>query len=162
MRNVELKKLLPARATGIDAPAPRDATFSAPPLLAVLVRRWRALAATVFVCLLGAAGFLAVATRTYRASATLYVQPAAARVFSEAAAAPAAVPDTYLQTQADVIRSTPVLVRALEALHYDKLRTFASASGNPAVWLNRGALGVDVVKRSDVITVSMDSPYPEE
>jgi len=162
MRNVELKKLLPARGGVVDGSAPRGAAPAAPPLLAVLLRRWRALAATVFVCLLGAAGFLAVATRTYRASVTLYVQPAAARVFSDAGAAPAAVPDTYLQTQADVIRSTPVLVRALEALHYEKLRTFASASGNPAVWLNRGALGVDVVKRSDVITVSMDSPYPEE
>src|SRR6478672_2471738 len=112
MRNVELKKLLPARATGIDAPAPRDATFSAPPLLAVLVRRWRALAATVLVCLLGAAGFLAVATRTYRASATLYVQPNAPRVFADLAGGAAPVPETYLQTQADVIRSTPVLVKA--------------------------------------------------
>jgi capsular exopolysaccharide synthesis family protein len=162
MRNVELTKLLPARATGLDAPASRDTGFAAPPLLAVLLRRWRALAATILVCLLGAAAFLAVATRTYRASATLYVQPAAARVLADAGGAAPAAPETYLQTQADVIRSTPVLVRALEAVHYEKLRTFAAVEGNPALWLGRNRLGVDVVKRSDVITVSMDSPYPDE
>ena len=157
MRNVELKKLLPAR--GVDGGGARDAA-AAPPLLSVLWRRWQTLALTVLACLGGAAAFLAVATPTYRATATVFIQQNAPRVFAEGGAAPPA--DTYLQTQADVIRSTPVLVRALEGIRYAELRTFQSAPGNPAVWLQRGPLKVDVVKRSDVITVSMDSPYREE
>src|SRR3712207_6975957 len=63
-------------------------------------------------CLAGAAAFLLLATPTYRATSTIFIQQNAPRVFADAAAAP--VSDTYLQTQADVIRSTPVLVRALE------------------------------------------------
>ena len=176
MRNVELKKLLPARgiggaagaATGVDAAAApplgaRDAaSLAAPPLLAVLVRRWRTLVLTVFACLLGAGLFLATATRIYRATATIYVRQDAPRVYTEGGGGgEGRVADTYLQTQADVIRSTPVLVRALESLKSDNLKTFEGAAGNPAVWLQR-RLGVDVVKRSDVINVSMESPDPQE
>lgn len=159
MRNGEVQKLLPPRGLRIDAGA-RDAAVTAPPLLAVLWRRWQTLVLTVLTCLAVAAAFLLLATPTYRATATIFIQQNAPRVFADAAAAP--VSETYLQTQADVIRSTPVLVRALEEIRYGNLRTFRSAPGNPAVWLQRGPLKVDVVKRSDVITVSMDSPHRQE
>lgn len=158
MRNVELKKLLPTR--GVDGGGTRDLAVAAPPLLSVLWRRWQTLVLTVLACLGGAAVFLMLATPTYRSTATIFIQQNAPRVLGESSAAP--VSDTYLQTQADVIRSTPVLVRALEGMKYADLRTFQSVPGNPAMWLQRGPLKVDVVKRSDVITVSMDSPYREE
>ena len=161
MRNVELQKLLPARGLALGPVGPGEAFVTAPPLLAVLVRRWRTMALTVLACVAGAAAFLALATRTYRASATIYIQPNPQRVFGDSAGA-VPVPETYLQTQADVIRSTPVLVRALDGIQYTTLRTFGDVKGSPAVWLQRGRLGVEVVKRSDVIVVSMDSPYPEE
>ena len=162
MRNVELKKLLPPRGVGLvgAGDAAGGAAAPAPPLLSVLWRRWRTMALAVLGCLAGAAAFLTLATPTYRATATVYVRQNAPSVLGESGAVAAS--DTYLQTQADVIRSAPVLVRALEDVRYGGLRTFQSVPGNPAVWLQRGPLKVDVVKRSDVINVSVDSPYREE
>jgi capsular exopolysaccharide synthesis family protein len=167
MTNAELMKAAPRGAVMASGPRepgphPRDPGPQAPPLLAVLARRWRAFALAVCLCLGGAVAFLLLATRTYRASATIYIQQNAPRAFAEGAGGSGPMPDTFLQTQADVIRSTPVLARALEGLNYKSLRTFAGVPGNAALWMQRGPLGVDVVKRSDVITVSMDSPYPEE
>ena len=86
MRNVELSKLLRPRGNALGAPDSHDIA-SAPPLLAVLVRRWRTLAVTVLVCLAGAASFLALATRTYRATATIYVQQSNPRVSDGASTA---------------------------------------------------------------------------
>lgn len=161
MRNGEtLKAVLPGRALLPQHNAP-DVPPPAPPLIGVLWgRRWT-FVATVLACLLLAAAYLAVATRVYRAGATIYVQKNAPRVFSDGGAGDGPS-DTYLQSQSDIIQSTPVVLRALESVNYGKLRTFAGVTGNPVTWMRRSALKVDVVKRSDVMTVSVDSPYPEE
>jgi len=62
----------------------------------------------------------------------------------------------------DAIESTPVLSRALEEMRYSSLKTFAGV-GEPLNYLRRGGvLKIEVEKKSDVITVSMLSRYPEE
>lgn len=167
MKNIETKSLRPGLAgvasLGLGSGARDNPAAAAAPLLSVLLRRWRTFALTVLACLAGAALFLAVAQRVYRAGATIFVQQNGARLFADGApAADPPISDTYLQTQADVIRSTPVLLRALESVEYGKLRTFEGVAGNPVVWFARNPLSVEVVKRSDVINVSVDSPHPQE
>ena len=71
--------------------------------------------------------------------------------------------ESYVQTQADVMQSGPVLRRALDAVHFEKMNTFATAGNDPIAWLQRsGTFKVDVAKKSDVIVVSMESSSPEE
>ena len=159
MRNIELKRLPADRGAVAD---PGVDTSGAPPLVSVLWgRRW-AFALTVLACLLAAGCYLLFATRVYRATATVFVQQNAPRAFSDSAGY-AAPSDTFLQSQADVIQSTPVLSRVVGDAQYRSLRTFADVTGDPVTWLRKGnRLSVDVVKRSDVIGVSVESPYPSE
>ncbi len=65
--------------------------------------------------------------------------------------------NSFLFTQCEVIRSTPVLRRATENLAH--LKTFKGAP--PADWL-REKLAVEVGRKDDIITVALDSPHPEE
>jgi capsular exopolysaccharide synthesis family protein len=159
MRNVELRKLLPKAAAPLEPGSPALAG-APPPLLSVLWARRVTFAATVAACVLLAALYLLVASPVYRATSIIFVQQNAPRALDERGGGQA-LSDTYLQTQSDVIQSTPVLVRALEAVHYGKLHSF-EGGGNPVAWLRRGHLDVDVVKRSDVINVSIESRFPDE
>src|SRR3954465_9917421 len=123
MRNFEPRRLLPDRGGAGELGGAGDQSGSAPPLLAVLWGRRRTFAITVLGCVVAAALYLLVASPVYRATATIFVQQNAPRALNDNSAI-AAMSDTYLQTQADVIQSTPVLVRALEAVHSGKLKTF--------------------------------------
>ena len=162
MRNIELKKSLPERYAPADPGPLSEGASAAPPLVSVLWgRRWT-FALTVVACVLAAGLYLAFATRVYRATATVFVQQNGARAFSDSAGF-AAPSDTFLQSQADIIQSTPVLSRVLQEAQYRNLRTFADVTGDPVTWLRKGnRLSVDVVKRSDVIGVSVESPHAAE
>jgi capsular exopolysaccharide synthesis family protein len=113
------------------------------------------------VCLLLATTYLALCTRVYSASATLLIQQNAPHAFSETQNF--AFSETFLQTQADVFHSTSVLNRALDLANYRTLRTFAAVKGDPIEWLRKGSqFKVEVPRKSDTVTVSMESPYPDE
>src|SRR3982751_612053 len=80
-------------------------------LLEVLWRRRWTLGLTALVCVAGAGLFLALSTRVYSSSATVMIQQNAPKAFSESQGFQA-TSETFMQTQADVFRSTPVLARA--------------------------------------------------
>ena len=162
MKNDELKRLLPGRAVLTHPGPPTEGASGTPSLLAVLWgRRWTFLL-TVLGCVVAAGVYLIFATRVYRATSTIFVQQNAPRALNDGAA-PAPQSETFLQTQADVIQSAPVLARALSDVSYRNLKTFEGVAGDPVVWLRRGnRLRVEVVKRSDVIGISVESPYPRE
>lgn len=127
------------------------------PLLEVLWRRRWTLALTVFACLVCAGLYLVLATKVYRASARVLIEPVEPKVFADNQAM-LLQSETYLQTQADVLQSTRVLTRALDAIDYRQTRTFAEVPGDPVVWLRRGgAFEVEVQKKSDVVAISMES-----
>jgi capsular exopolysaccharide synthesis family protein len=131
-------------------------------LLEVLWRRRWTLGLTVGFCALIAATYLAIGTKVYSASATVMIQQNAPRAYSEGQGFNA-YSETFLQTQADVFRSTSVLNRALELANYRTLRTFATVKGDPVDWLRRGSqLKIDVPRKSDTVVVSMESPYADE
>ncbi len=136
---------------------------SAPsPLFEVLwYRRWT-LALTILACVASAGVYLALAEPVFSATARLQIVQNGPKVFSDAGTS-VAQSESYLQTQAEFLGSAPVLARALETVDYRKLKTFASLSGDPITWLQRGnSIKIDVARKSDVVAVSMESPYPDE
>src|SRR5688500_3282847 len=88
------------------------------PLLAVLWRRRVSLVVTTAACLLCAAAFLKLATKTYRATATLHVVQHAPRLLTESYAPPGNS-EGFLATQARIVLSAPVLTRALRHVDED-------------------------------------------
>jgi len=131
-----------------------------PLIQTIWTRRW-VFAATVACCLAAAAAYLAFATRVYTSKAKIYVEQHGPQVMGEEGYA--ARSDNYLHTQAEVIRSLPILQAALEKVHYRDMKTFGDVAGDPVVWLWRHSdFRVDVGKKDDIIAVSMDSPYPQE
>src|SRR4051812_23363363 len=131
-----------------------------PLIQTIWIRRW-VFAATVACCIAAAAAYLAFATRIYTSKAKIYVEQFGPRVMGEQGNATRS--DNYLHTQAEVIRSLPILQDALEKTHYRQTKTFRDVPGDPVVWLWRHSdFRVEVGKKDDIIAVSMDSPYPEE
>jgi len=139
-----------------------SAPAQAPVLLDVLWRRRWTFIVTSLVCVAGAGLYLALATPIYSASSAVMVQQNAPKALADGQSA-GPLSETYLQTQADVMRSTPVLSRALDAVPYHSMRTFAKVKGDAVEWLRKGsAFKVDVPRKSDTVVVSMESPDPDE
>lgn len=141
--------------------APID-PYDAPPLWEFLWRRRWTIALTTAACLLITVVFLVLATRVYRAQARLEVEQNGPHVFSDNHT-DAPTSETFLYTQAQQLQSVPVLRYALDEADFRHLKTFAKVSGDPVDWLQGGNdLKVEVGKKDDIITVSFDSPYPQD
>lgn len=134
----------------------------APLLLDVLWRRRWILVLSLLVCLLAAGVYLLFATRVYIATARVIIRENGPKVFN-APQDRMEHSDNFLPTQTELFLSTPVLSRAVADTRLRTTRTFAAAGNDPVAWLRKGhGLQVEVSKRSDVIDVSMESPYPAE
>jgi capsular exopolysaccharide synthesis family protein len=133
-----------------------------PPLLTVLLRRWRAVGLTLTASLVVAGVYLAVTPRVYRAAATIHVLPGGQSVMGEPQAA-VHRSEGFVGSQASIVRSTPVLTRAMGNIGRGSMKTFAEVDGDPVLWLQGGnRLNVEVTDKADLITASMDSQYPHE
>ena len=93
-----------------------DSATASAPLVEVLWRRRWTLVLTVVACVLIAAIYLVTATKIYSSSATVLVQQNAPKAFSESAGVMPSS-ETFLQTQADVIKSNAVLTKALATVN---------------------------------------------
>ncbi len=139
-----------------------DSAAASAPLMEVLWRRRWTLVVTVVGCVLIAGMYLVFATKVFSSSATVLIQQNAPKAFSETNGfMPSS--ETFLQTQADVFKSTPVLKRALEAVNYRAMKTFAKAGADPVAWLGKGnGFKVEVPRKSDIVTVTMESTSADE
>jgi uncharacterized protein involved in exopolysaccharide biosynthesis len=160
LRKRETAPAIPAASI----PAPAQSEASDAPLLGnVLWRRRWTICLAIGGCLLCSVIYLLFATRIYSAQARLYIEQNGPRIFSDNQNGMVQESDTYLYTQAQAIQSIPVLRYALDQVGYRKLKTFAGVTGDPVDWLWRGsAFKVDVGKKDDIVTISMESPYPQE
>jgi capsular exopolysaccharide synthesis family protein len=133
-----------------------------PPLLTVLLRRWRAVGLTLLTCLVGAGLYLALTPRVYRAAATVHILQSGQHVLGEQNSAQARS-EGFVGSQASILHSTPVLTRAMSNIGRGSMKTFAEVTGDPVAWLQTAnRLNVDVTDKADLITASMDSQYPQE
>ena len=140
-------------------PADRAAHGSLWPLLQVLWRRrWTVLLVTL--ASVGTAVFyLLKATPVYTSASRLLVEQSGPKILSESDLM-ASRSSNYLYTQAEVLTSTPIVSTALDSAGSREMRTFDGID-NPVAYL-KSALRAEVGKKDDVITVSLDSPYPQE
>ena len=66
----------------------------------------------------------------------------------------------FLYTQAELLASTPILTRTVDAANFKSFRTFAGVD-NLLAYLKK-ELKVEVGKKDDLLTVAFDSPHPLE
>jgi uncharacterized protein involved in exopolysaccharide biosynthesis len=70
--------------------------------------------------------------------------------------------DNFLQSQADIFTSKPVLTRAFEPVKDQMVKTFAKST-DPIEDMREGFyLTVEPARKSDTLVVSLESPSPQE
>lgn len=148
----------------IDVPTHGSVSFDpghragAASLLQVLWRRrWTVLVVTA-VCLAAGLIYVLKATPVYTSTSRLLVEQSGRKLLTDEAMASRS--SNYIFNQEKLLTSTPILSTALEGPNIAEMKTFAGED-NPLAFLKQ-QLRVEVGKKDDVITVSLDSPYPEE
>ena len=123
---------------------------------------WRRRGAVLFgvgTGLLGGLGYLAAAHPVYTAVAKLYVKPVTPLVAGDAGREPERG-ENYLNTECQVLVSTPVMALALGHPGVMTTRTVLF-SPRPIEAMKKNTTA-EVGKKDDIITVSFDAPSPDE
>jgi len=123
-----------------------------------LRHRWTILLTTVGF-LLAAFVYLLKATPIFTSESRLYVEQAGPRIINEYEGVMARS-SNYLYTQGELLKSTPVLGPVVDDRNIARLKTFADVD-NLVAFLRKN-LSVSIGRKDDVITVSLESPYPAE
>ncbi len=121
--------------------------------------RWIILLVTVAALVVGFV-YISKATPIYTSTSRIYVEQSGPRIINELEEGVMTQSKNYLYTQAEILRSTPVLGVAVELSGIRQLRTFTNVS-NPVAYL-RKSLEATVGAKDDIINVSIDSPYSAE
>lgn len=96
----------------------------------------------------------------YSSTSRIYVEPSGPKILTEAEGV-MTQSKNYLYTQAELLKSTPILSAALEHTDIKQLKIFEKID-NPIVYLKEKGLDVSVGKKDDIISISSDSPDPFE
>jgi len=139
---------------------PASAEVMSESLLRVIWRgRWLVLIAVVAL-LAAAVIYLAKTTPIYTSTSRIYVEQSGPRIMKEIAEGVMTQSKNYLYTQAELLKSTPILSASLEKPGISKMRIFERVD-NPIQFLKKG-LDISVGKKDDIISISSDSPRPAE
>jgi len=129
-------------------------------LIQVLWRgRWLVSLATVAAL---AAGFIYLSKTTpiYTSTSRLYVEQSGPKIITENEQGLMTRSTNYLYTQAELLKSTPILAATLESPGISKMRTFAGID-NRIAYLKK-KLDATVGKKDEIISLSFESAYPAE
>ncbi len=121
--------------------------------------RWIVLLAAVVV-LVAAFVYLAKATPIYTSTSRIYVEQSGPKIIREMEEGFMTRSKNYLYTQAELLKSTPILAAVLDVSGVRQMKTFDSVD-NHIAYLKK-TLDASVGKKDDIISVSFDSPYPSE
>ncbi len=124
--------------------------------------RWTVLLTTVVV-LAGAFAYIFKATPIYTSTSRLYVEQSGPKIMSETEQGVMTQSKNYLYTQAELLKSTPILTAALKTpgANMEQMKVFEDVD-NRIAFLKKRGLEVSVGKKDDIISVSSDSPKPAE
>lgn len=129
-------------------------------ILAVAWRsRWIVLFVAI-VCLAAAFAYIRKSTPIYTSTSRIYVQQSGPKVLTGTEEGVMTQSKNYLYTQAELLKSSPILLTVLEDPSIRQARTLAKLD-NPIAHLSKN-LQVHVGRKDDIIDVSFDSPYPAE
>ena len=102
--------------------------------------------------------YITVATPIYTSTSRIYVQQSGPKILTEAEGVMTqSQSKNYLYTQAELLKSTPILSSALERTDIKQLKIFHKVD-NPIDYLKIKGLSVSVGKKDDIIDISSDSP----
>ena len=122
--------------------------------------RW-IIVASVVVAIGAAVLYLQSTTPLYSSSSSIYVLQSGPKIMNNDGISSGAPQDAYyLATQVEVIKSSSILNLAADQLRSRHVRSFES-SDSPVGVLKAG-LTVELGKMNDIVTVSFESPSPED
>ena len=121
--------------------------------------RWL-IAASIVICLGMAFGYLFKATPIYTSTSRIYVEQSGPKIIQQAEGV-MTQSKNYLYTQAELLKSTPILASALEKPGVKQMEIFRKVD-NPIAFLKKKGIDVSVGKKDDIISISHDSPSPIE
>src|SRR4030043_397816 len=121
--------------------------------------RWIVLL-TIAVALGAGLTYITVATPVYTSTSRIYVQQSGPKILTETEGVMTQLKN-YLYTQAELLKSTPILSSALEQTGIKQLKVFEKID-NSILYLKEEGLDVSVGKKDDIISISSDSPDPLE
>ena len=158
---------MPSKSNTRMLPPPPDSPAAVPPPLAggytplqvAWRRRWTVLF-TVMLCLAAALVYVMKATPLYTATSQLTVEQTGPQILGDALGASGKQSESYLHTQAAVLKSTAILEEAVKVADVGRMKTFDDIP-NPIAYLKK-ELRVSVGRQDDLITVAFESPYPDE
>jgi len=122
-------------------------------------RRWT-IALCVVLCLAGGFLYLARARPIFRSTSRLYVEKEEPAVISNQTGLTLMGSKNYLYTQAELLKSIPIVSSACEKLAGERLRTFSNVDDR--IGFLKKNLDVEVGRKDEMITVAFESPYPVE
>ncbi len=128
-------------------------------LLDITIRyRWTIIL-TVAICLLASIAYLLKATPIFTSRSKLYVKQTGPKIISDYGAV-RSHSKNYLYTQGELLRSPSILSQAINKPSIGQFKTFEGID-DPVGYLEKN-LGIEIGRKDDIITVSLDSAYPEE
>ncbi len=130
-------------------------------LLQIALRnRWIILSTVILFLFVGFV-YLLKATPIYSSTTELYIEQNGPKIISgERAGGVLTESKNYLYTQAELIKSTPIVAGVADDPQITRLRTFANVD-NLVGYIKRN-LSVAIGRRDDIIRVSLYSPYPQD
>jgi len=120
--------------------------------------RWIILLSTVLFLAVGLF-YLSKATPIYTSTSRVYVEQTGPKIINEYEGL-MTQSKNYLYTQAELIKSSPIVADVVDNTPVKHFRTFGSVD-NLVMFLKQN-LDISVGKKDDIISVSFNSPYPEE
>jgi len=123
-----------------------------------LRHRWTILC-TIMLIWVASFIYILKATPIYTSTSRLYVEQTGPKIINEYEGIMTRSKN-YLFTQAELIKSTPIVAEVADKPYIKKLKTSANID-NLVAHLKRN-LDVSIGKKDDIIAISFNSPYPEE
>jgi polysaccharide biosynthesis transport protein len=158
-RNENLTPSLPADNSSYTGTSP-ELGFMSESLIQIVWRsRWICLSA-VLVTLLIAFIYVTNATPVYTSTSRIYVEQNGPQIMSKTEEGVMTQSKNYLYTQAELLKSTPILASALDTNDLKQMKTF-NGRANRAAYMKK-MLDSAVGKKDDIISLSFNSPYPVE
>lgn len=108
------------------------------------------------------AGFIYIikAPPIYTSLSRIYVEQSGPKILTETEGV-MTQSKNYLYTQAELLKSTPILSAALENIDTKRLKIFDKID-NPVIYLKEKVLDVKIGKKDDIIRISCEAPHPIE
>jgi len=115
---------------------------------------------TTLAALIAVLVYLIKTAPIYTSTSRIYVEQSGPKIVTETAEGIMTQSKNYLYTQAELLKSTPILTAVADTPGIRQMQTFAKVN-NP-VALMKSILNVRVGSKDDIISISFKSPYPAE